>query len=94
MKVDTHQHFWNLDKVDYPWLTPAYGPLYRTYEPPELEPQLKAAGIDRTVLVQSANSYADTDAMLVHADTYDWIGAVIGRVPLLEPDEAARALDR
>ena len=94
MKIDTHQHFWNLDKVDYPWLTPAYGPLYRTYEPPELEPQLKAAGIERTVLVQSANSYADTDAMLAHADTYDWIGAVIGWVPLLEPDEAARALDR
>jgi L-fuconolactonase len=94
MKIDTHQHFWNLDKVDYPWLTPAYGPLYRTYEPPELEPQLKAAGIDRTVLVQSANSYADTDSMLAHADTYDWIGAVIGWVPLLEPDEAARALDR
>jgi L-fuconolactonase len=93
MKIDTHQHFWNLDKVDYPWLTPAYGPLYRTYEPPELEPQLKAAGIDRTVLVQSANSYADTDSMLAHADTYDWIGAVIGWVPLLEPDEAARALD-
>ena len=94
MKIDTHQHFWNLDKVEYPWLTSAYGPLYRTYEPPELEPQLKAAGIDRTVLVQAANSYADTDAMLTHADTYDWIGAVIGWVPLLEPDEAARALDR
>jgi L-fuconolactonase len=94
MKIDTHQHFWNLDKVDYPWLTPAYGPLYRTYEPPELELQLKAAGIERTVLVQSANSYADTDSMLAHADTYDWIGAVIGWVPLLEPDEAARALDR
>jgi L-fuconolactonase len=94
VKIDTHQHFWNLDEVDYPWLTPAYGPLYRTYEPPELEPQLKAAGIDRTVLVQSANSYADTDSMLAHADTYDWIGAVIGWVPLLEPDEAGRALDR
>jgi L-fuconolactonase len=94
VKIDTHQHFWNLDEVDYPWLTPAHGPLYRTYEPPELEPQLKAAGIDRTVLVQSANSYADTDSMLAHADTYDWTGAVIGWVPLLEPDEAARALDR
>jgi L-fuconolactonase len=94
MKIDAHQHFWNPDKVEYPWLTPAYSPLYRTYEPPELEPQLKAAGIDRTVLVQSANSYADTDSMLAHADTYDWIGAVIGWVPLLQPDEAARALDR
>jgi len=93
-KIDTHQHFWNLERVEYSWLGPQYGPLYRTYEPPELEPQLRAAGIDRTVLVQSANSYADTDHMLEQADTYDWIGAVIGWVPLLEPEEAGIALDR
>lgn len=92
-KIDTHQHFWNLEKVEYPWLAPASGPLYRTYEPGELAPQLAATGIDKTVLVQSANSYADTDSMLAHADANDWIGAVIGWVPLLEPDEAARALD-
>jgi len=94
MKIDAHQHFWNLDLVEYPWLGPQYGPIYRSYEPPELEPQLREAGIDRTVLVQAANSYADTDYMLEQADRYEWIGAVIGWVPLLEPDEAARALDR
>jgi L-fuconolactonase len=94
MKIDAHQHFWNLDLVEYPWLGPQYGPIYRSYEPPELEPQLQEAGIDRTVLVQAANSYADTDYMLEQADRYEWIGAVIGWVPLQEPDEAARALDR
>lgn len=94
MKVDAHQHFWNLSLVDYPWLTPESGPIYRTFEPPELAPQLAAAGIDRTILVQSANSYADTEYMLEQADRYDWIGAVIGWVPLLEPEEAARSLER
>ena len=64
MIVDSHQHFWDLEKVEYPWLVPAYGPLYRTFTPSELEPQLAAAGIERTVLVQAANSYADTDSML------------------------------
>lgn len=93
-KIDAHQHFWNLDLVEYPWLGPQHGPIYRTYEPPELEPLLKAAGIDQTVVVQAANSYADTDYMLQQADRYTWIGAVIGWVPLLRPDEAARALDR
>jgi len=82
MKVDTHQHFWNLSEVEYSWLVPAYGPIYATFEPRDLEPQLKAAGIDKTVLVQSANSYEDTASMLVHADYHDWIGAVIGS-PLL-----------
>lgn len=91
--IDTHQHFWNLAEVDYPWLTPESGSIYRTFTPEELEPQLKAAGIAQTVLVQSANSYADTDSMLRLADRYEWIGAVIGWVPLWEPEEAARALE-
>ena len=94
MKIDTHQHFWNLSRVEYSWLTADFGPIYRTFEPPDLEPLLRDADIDRTVLVQSANSYADTEYMLEQADRYPWIGAVIGWVPLLEPDEAATALER
>lgn len=91
-RIDAHQHFWNLDRVEYPWLTPRLAAIYRTFEPPELQPQLKAAGIDYTVLVQAANSYEDTEYMLQQADRYSWIGAVVGWVPLLEPREAERAL--
>jgi L-fuconolactonase len=91
--VDSHQHFWDPDRVDYPWLVPEYGPLYRTFTPSDLEPQLSAAGIERTVLVQSANSYADTDSMLVQAAEQPWIGAVVGWVPLEDAAEAARVLD-
>lgn len=94
LRVDAHQHFWNLDLVEYPWLTADLAPIHRTFEPPELAPQLAAAGIDYTVLVQAANSYADTDYMLYQADRYPWIGAVVGWVPLLEPAEAERALTR
>jgi L-fuconolactonase len=93
-KVDTHQHFWNLDKVVYSWLVPEYGPIYRTFEAPELEPQIKAAGIDKTVLVQSADSYEDTDYMLATAAEFKWIGGVVGWVPLLRPDEAGKSLEK
>lgn len=93
MIIDAHQHFWNLDKVAYPWLVPAYGPIFRTFEAPELEPQLKAAGVDKTVLVQSMDSYEDTQYMLDTAAQYDWIAGVVGWVPLLRPDEAARKLE-
>jgi L-fuconolactonase len=94
MKIDTHQHFWNLNKVEYPWLVPDYGPIYATFSPPDLKPWLDNAGIDKTVLVQSANSSEDTVSMLTQAEDYDWIGAVIGWVPLLEHAQAARLLDR
>jgi L-fuconolactonase len=93
LRIDTHQHLWNLEQVAYPWLIPAYGPLYRTYEAPELEPQLRQSRIDKTVLVQAMDSYADTDAMLAVAAQFDWVAGVVGWVPLHDPAEAARKLE-
>lgn len=92
--IDTHQHFWNLDLLEYSWLVPAYGPLYRSYGPQELEPQLAAAGVASTVLVQAANSYDETNYLLRLADAFDWIAGVVGWVPLTNPREAGPMLDR
>lgn len=92
MKIDAHQHFWNLDKVAYPWLDTTFGPICRTIEPPELEPLLHRAGIDKTVIVQAMNSYGDTDYMLEAAERYEWVGAVVGWVPLNIPDLADKKL--
>ena len=94
IKVDAHQHFWRLDEVEYAWLKPDFGVIYDQFEPKHLAPLLKAAGIDKTVLVQSANSYEDTASMLVHADYNDWIGAVVGWVDLLKPEVTNARLER
>lgn len=91
--IDTHQHFWNLAEVEYPWLIPDFGAIYDTFTPARLEPQIKAVGVDTTVLVQSANSYEDTASMLVKAEHHAWIGAVVGWVNLLNPDETGRRLE-
>ena len=93
LKVDTHQHFWNLNEVAYSWLIPDFGPIYRTFAPEELEPQLTAAGVDKTVIVQAANSYADTDSMLKIAEENDWVAAVVGWVPIHDPEETAKKLN-
>jgi L-fuconolactonase len=92
--VDAHQHVWDLEKVDYPWLTPDYGPIHRTFEADELAPQLERAGVDNTVLVQALDSYEDTEHMLSVAEGYEFVAGVVGWVPLLRPDEAAEAVDR
>ena len=91
--VDTHQHFWNLDKVAYPWLTLDFGPIYRNFSPDELALQLAAAGVDKTVIVQSMNSYADTDSMLAIAEAYDWVAGVVGWLPIHDPAETAKKLE-
>lgn len=92
-RVDTHQHFWNLSEVVYSWLAPEYGPIYNTFEAHHLEPQVKAAGIDKTVLVQSANSYEDTAYMLKVADQTPWIAGVIGWWNLLNPEETGQRIE-
>lgn len=94
MIIDAHQHIWNIDKVSYPWLKPVYGPIYRSFEADELEPQLKAVGIDKTVLIQAMDSYEDTEYMLETAEKYDWIAGVVGWVPLDRPVEAGRKLEQ
>ena len=94
MIVDSHQHFWDPEQVYYPWLVPAYGPIYRAFRPAELEPQLAAAGVERTLLVQAACNFEDTEAMLAQAAEHEWIGGVVGWVPLYAHRLAERALDR
>ena len=92
--IDCHQHLWDLSKVEYAWLVPAYGPLYRTYLPTELEPQIKEAGVSATIMVQSANSYADTVYMLDQADVTPWMIGVVGWTDLLDPADTAKAIER
>lgn len=92
--IDAHQHFWNLERVQYPWLVPDYGPLFRSYEYPELEPRLREIGVDGTILVHAADSYEDTQYMLEVADEWPYAVGVVGWVPLLRPEEVAEALDR
>jgi L-fuconolactonase len=91
--VDAHQHFWDIESGAYAWPTPADGAIYRTFRPDDLAPELGPAGIDRTVLVQTVDTLADTDSMLHAAHDYAFIAGVVGWVPLADVAAAERALD-
>ncbi len=92
--IDAHQHFWNLAEVAYPWLNAGHGPLFRTFTPEDLEPTLRAHDVRATVLVQAANSLADTDAMLRIAEQHAFVRAVVGWMPLLDPPATKEAIRR
>jgi L-fuconolactonase len=84
--VDSHVHLWNLDRSAYPWMTGAFGAIERTFQPVELESELRGCGVDRAILVQADNSREDTELMLELAAAHDWIAGVVGWAPLDEPD--------
>jgi L-fucono-1,5-lactonase len=93
LRIDAHQHFWDIESGRYAWPTPAEGTIYRTFSPADLEPLLGPARIDATVLVQTVNTLDDTDSMLANADRYPFIGAVVGWVPMTGARATEDALD-
>lgn len=90
--IDAHQHFWDPHTVAYPWMDPADTVLYRHYAPEHLAPHLERHGIDGTVLVQSADSDEDTDAMFAVAAAFPAVLGIVGYVPLEDPARAAERL--
>jgi L-fuconolactonase len=80
MIIDAHQHFWQLERGDYDWLTPDLAPLYRNFMPADLAPHLDAHGIDGTILVQAAPTTAETEYLLKIADKTPFVLGVVGWV--------------
>lgn len=92
--VDAHQHFWQLGGADPPRVAVEHEPLRRDFLPDDLRPELAAAGVDATVLVQAANSARETDSMLRVAGDTGFVAGVVGWVPLSDPRQAEAALER
>ena len=90
--VDSHQHFWQVGRFAYPWMTPEVEVLYQEYLPPALEPILKRCGVEKTILVQASNSLEETRWLLSLADHYPFIAGVVGWVDLMGKD-VGRQLD-
>jgi len=84
-RIDSHQHFWRLDRGDYRWLTPGLKPLYRDFLPEHLAPQQAAEGVGRTVLVQAADTEAETAFLLSLAESAGFVGGVVGWVDMESP---------
>jgi L-fuconolactonase len=91
-RIDSHQHFWKIARGDYWWLTRDQFPkLYRDYLPDDLKPLLKDCGVDKTVMVQAAQTVDETKFLLSLADTTPFIAGVVGWVDF-EAQDAAKQI--
>jgi L-fucono-1,5-lactonase len=83
--VDSHHHFWDPSRRDYPWMGDELESIRRRFGPDDLAPLLAAAGVDRTVLVQTISSLDETREFLATAAATDFIAGVVGWVDLIDP---------
>ncbi|MCZ6795508.1 MAG: amidohydrolase family protein [Planctomycetota bacterium] len=84
--IDSHHHFWNIERFEYPWLQPKLGVLYRNYLPDDLRPHLERSGVQKTIVVQAQPKTAleETCWLLELADKEDFIAGVVGWMDLTE----------
>jgi L-fuconolactonase len=80
--IDSHQHFWQVGRFVYPWMTPEVGVLCRDFLPETLEPILDHNGVGHTILVQASDSLEETRWLLSLADRHPLIGGVVGWIDL------------
>ena len=80
MYVDSHQHFWKLSRGDYSWLSKENKPLYRNFFPENLIELIKEKNISKTVIVQAADTVAETEFILGIADNNEFVAGVVGWV--------------
>ncbi len=89
MTVDAHHHVWDLSARPQDWLTgPGLRPLRRNFGMDDLAPEASAAGVGRTVLVQTVTAAEETPELLALAEAHPLIAGVVGWTDLTRPDVA------
>ena len=83
MRIDSHQHYWNLKKCDFYWDSPKLPSVLRgPYGPSDLAPWLKKHRIGKTVVVQATDNAAETDFLWEMARNESTIAGVVGWLDL------------
>jgi len=84
MRIDAHQHFWDIHRLQYPWMPKGDSPLRHNFLPHDLGPILKRNRFDGSVVVQANVVIEETRWLLELAKQHQFILGVVGWVDLTD----------
>ncbi|HBO43021.1 MAG TPA: amidohydrolase [Planctomycetaceae bacterium] len=83
MRIDAHQHFWQLGRFDYVWMQgEELEPLRRDFLPDDLRPLLEKSGIQRSIFVQTVSNLDENRWVLELAARHEFLAGVVGWLDL------------
>lgn len=88
--IDAHHHFWQLSRGDYDWLEQEKPILQQDYLPAQFLPLLKTTKIQKTILVQAAETDAETDYILSLYQRHEFIAGIVGWLDFDAPNSSDR----
>ena len=71
MRIDAHQHFWDMRRFEYAWMPPEPSELRQNFLPDLLARILKRSRFEGTVLVQANTLLDETRWLLDLAEAND-----------------------
>jgi L-fuconolactonase len=80
--IDTHQHFWKYDPVNYSWINEEMQVIRKDFLPGDLAVLVNEHKLQGTVAVQADQTEAETDWLLKLAANNDFIQGVVGWIDL------------
>ena len=84
MRIDSHQHFWEINDTDYVWMGPEHAVIKKDFLPSDLQPLLHDAELDGCVAVQARQKIEETEWLLKLAEDNPFIKGVVGWIPHAE----------
>jgi L-fuconolactonase len=88
--IDSHQHFWIYDPERHQWITEDMKTIRRDYLPVQLAEILKKNQVDGCVVVQEAQTEAETNKLIGLYEQHKFIKGVVGWVDLQSAGIAER----
>src|SRR6266550_3363289 len=86
VRIDAHVHFWRYNASEYSWIDDSMAALRRDFLPEDALGEMRAAGIDACVVVQTRQTLEETRWLLALARQHPFIAGVVGWVDLRAAD--------
>lgn len=90
--IDTHLHLWQLSRGWHDWNTSDLGELHADSVPGDVTAEMSSVGVTGAVVVQAADTTAETEWLLALAREESLLLGVVGYLPLTDVAEVARLL--
>jgi len=96
--VDTHVHFWELDRLEYPWLENKESPLSRDFTVSDYQQATQDHPVEKIVFVESGRvpqQYLDEVKWVQQlAKQHEWIGGVVAYFPISKGQSVQSELEQ
>ena len=96
--VDTHVHFWELDRLEYPWLENKISPLSRDFTVSDYQQATQGHPVEKIVFVESGrvpDQYlSEVEWVQQLAEQHAWIGGMVAYFPVDKGQSAQAELEQ